>query len=160
MQRLLKTKHLGNEFRILVKKIGAWEPHVISLCGYSYSPIRLLCFVQRIWMLENALQRFSIIGNALATFPMNACNFIKWWRMIFQRSLNFIRLLRVVFSVITTRSNRMKYFQRCSTPFFLRDDRNDSKRSTRDTSSLQRVLFTMRCTPPHPRLQNVNRYID
>ena len=118
MQRLLKTKHLGNEFRILVKKIGAWEPHVISLCGYSYSPIRLLCFVQRIWMLENALQRFSIIGNALATFPMNACNFIKWWRMIFQRSLNFIRLLRVVFSVITTRSNRMKYFQRCSTPFF------------------------------------------
>ena len=29
--------------------------------------------------------------------------------------------------------------------FFLRDDRNDSERSTRDTQSLQRVLFTLHC---------------
>ena len=73
-------------------------------------------------------------------------------------------LLKVpVFSVITTRSNRMKYrlFPTLFNAFFfLRDDRNNSKGSTRDTSSLQRVLFTMRCTPPHPRLRNVNRHID
>ena len=62
------------------------------------APYIYLCIVQHIWMVENALQRFSMIRKAFATFAMNARNFVKWWRMIFQC---------------------------CSTPFFLRDNRSD-----------------------------------
>ena len=67
-----------------------------------------------------------MIRNAFAAFPMNACNFVKSWRMIFQRC-----------------STHWQCFQK-----------NDSKlRSMRDTQSLQHVLFTMiQCAAHFPTL--------